>query len=149
MPYDPNFIEGAVVDLPTLTSAIQQQALNGGTPIDHTNFSLVFNQVRGFAVYSAHNIDAETFLDDGPDRHGFTLDPLVPRHLQVDNNRGYKGFPSKDDNPWDAGHLARRKSLHWHDMPTATLADKESSHWTNITPQHKDMNRQGKPWANG
>lgn len=147
MAYDPNFIQGKVVDLPELTPAVQQQAFNGGVPVDHTNFSLVFNQVRGFATYSANNIDAATFLDKGPKRKGFTLDPLVPKQLQVDNDRGYKGFPSQEDNPWDAGHLARRKSLHWPDLATATLADKQSSHWTNITPQHKDMNRQGKPWA--
>ncbi len=147
MGYDPEFIPGVTVALPTLTAAVQQQAFNGGTPIDHTNFSLIFNQVRGFAVYSAHNIDGENFLEDGPDRHGFTLDPQVPNGLQVDNDRGYRGVPDQEDNPWDRGHLARRRALHWPDMVTAEEADRESSHYTNITPQHSGMNRQGRPWA--
>lgn len=149
MPYNPNFIPGVNVALPTLTAAVQQQAFNGGTPIDHTNFSTVFNQVRGFAVYSAHNIDGENFLDDGPDSHGFTFDPQVkPNSLQVDNDRGYRGVPTQDDNPWDRGHLARRRALHWPDFATADEADRESSHYTNITPQHRGMNRQGGAWAN-
>ena len=62
MPYDPNFIPNATVDFPTLTPAVQQQAFNGGIPVNHTNFSLVFNQVRGFAVYATHNIDGDNFL---------------------------------------------------------------------------------------
>lgn len=145
MPYDPNFINGIQVPLPTLTQTVLQETFNAGQPVDHTNFSLVFNQIRGFAVYSAHNIDGDNIVPD-LGRHGFTLDPLVqPRSLQVNNDRGYRGFPTEDDNPWDRGHLARRRALHWPDHTTADRADRESSHYTNIAPQHRRLN-QG-PWS--
>lgn len=137
--YDPDFLPGVTIAHPALTPQVIQQAFQGGVPIDHTNFSVVFNQVRGLAVYAAHNIDGDHFLADGPDRHGFTLDPLVPSVLQIDNDRGYV------NNPWDRGHLARRRALHWPDFATADQADRESSHWTNIAPQHHRLN-QG-PWS--
>jgi len=147
MAYNPKFIKDVEIPLPTLTPATLQQCFNGGTPLDHTNFSTVFNQARGLAVYSAHNIDGKTLLKKGPKRTGFTLDPLVkPNALQVDNHRGYKGFPTQEDNPWDAGHLARRRAVHWPNKATAIKANKESSYWTNIVPQHHRLN-QG-PWSN-
>ena len=67
------------------------------------------------------------------DRHSFVLDPDVPASLQVDNDRGYHR------NPWDRGHMVRRRSLHWGDVAEATLADRESSFWTNIAPQHETL----------
>jgi endonuclease G len=134
MPYDPEFIAGHEVSLPTLLPSLQGVAFNGGVPIGHTRFSVVFHQQRGFAIYTAHNIDGATIIDEGviPRRDRFRFDPDVSRHLQVDNDRGYRG----EHNLWDRGHLVRRRSLHWGQQADAEEADSQSYFWTNIAPQH-------------
>lgn len=141
--YDPDFISAAHIPLPELLPGAVEQAYQAGLPVEHTHHSVVFNQLRGLAVYSAHNVLGDQLVS-GIDRRSFTLDPLVPKALQIDNNRGYKGIPTQHDNPWDAGHLARRLGVHWPDEATAKQAERETAHWTNIAPQHHRLN-QG-PW---
>lgn len=135
MPYDPSFIPGCEVPLPTIGERVQPVAFNGGVPVDHTRFSIAFNQERGFAIFTAHNIDGASIIAEGtiPRRNNFRLDPDVPRHLQVDNDRGYV------NNPWDRGHLVRRRALHWGSTQEAEQADSESFFWTNIAPQHEHL----------
>ncbi|MDA7980485.1 MAG: DNA/RNA non-specific endonuclease, partial [Pirellulales bacterium] len=137
MPYDPEFITGHEVALPKLLPSLQSVAFNGGNSIGHTRFSVVFHQRRGFAIYTAHNIDGETIIDEEviPRRDRFRFDPHVARHLQVDNDRGYRG----EHNLWDRGHLVRRRSLHWGPQGEAEEADSESYFWTNIAPQHSRL----------
>ena len=65
----------------------------------------------------------------------FDTDPKVPGEFQVDDHRGYRGT----HNPWDRGHLVRRRSLHWGDEDDARTADEESFYWTNIAPQHRRL----------
>lgn len=141
--YDPDFLPEVTIPLPELLPSTLAQAYEGGVPIDHEHHSVVFNQMRGLAVYSAHNVDGDRLVS-GIDRRGFTLDPKVPKALQIDDDRGYRGFPTEHDNPWDAGHLARRIGVHWPDRTTAEKAERETAHWTNIAPQHHELN-QG-PW---
>jgi endonuclease G len=135
MGFDPDFIQGREIPLPTLGERVKETAFNDGASIDHARFSIVFNTARGFAVYAAHNIDGAAVIPEGeiPRRDRFRLDPDVPSAQQVDNDRGYV------NNPWDRGHLVRRHSLHWRDRAEAELADSESFFWTNITPQHENL----------
>lgn len=144
MAYRPDFVCGVTIPLPGLLPATRAEAFNGGAPVDHTNHSVVFNQARGLAIYVAHNIDGDNLVGGIPRKRRFTFDPLVPNALQVDDDRGYKGFPTPDDNPWDSGHLARRTAVHWPDEVTARTAEIEAAYWTNIAPQHRTLN-QG-PW---
>jgi endonuclease G len=132
--YDPNFIAGIPIELPTLSPSTAAGALNGGTPIEHEKFSVIFNEERGFAVLSANNLDGGDMIPAGTiKRRSFVLDPDVDSTIQVDNDRGYH------KNRWDRGHLARRRSLHWGDVDKATDADRQSSYWTNIVPQHETL----------
>ncbi len=135
MGYDPHFIEGVDIPLPTLGERTKLVAFNEGAPIEHSRFSIIFNRERGFAILTAHNIDGATLIPEGEieRRDNFRRDPSVPLVLQVTNNRGYK------NNPWDRGHLVRRRAMHWRDVGDATLADSESFYWTNITPQHTKL----------
>lgn len=135
MAYDPQFIPGVNISLPELGARTQPVVLNNGTPIDHSRFSIVFNEERGFALFTAHNIDGATLIAEGViDRHdSFRNDPQISRSLQVDNDRGYR------NNPWDRGHLVRRRSMHWGQQATAEFTDQESFFWTNIAPQHKKL----------
>ena len=57
----------------------------------------------------------------------------MPNEFQVDNDQGYS------HNPWDRGHLVRRRALHWRDQAEAKEADRESFFWTNIAPQHENL----------
>lgn len=135
MAYDPHFIPGVNIAMPELGARTQPVVLNNGTPIDHSRFSIVFNEERGFALFTAHNIDGATLIAEGViERHDrFRNDPQISRNLQVDNDRGYR------NNPWDRGHLVRRRSMHWGQQATAESTDQESFFWTNIAPQHKKL----------
>lgn len=92
MAYDPQFIPGVNIALPKLGARTHTAVFNSETPIDHKRFSMVFNQERSFALYTAHNIDGATLIAEGViDRHdNFRNDPLIDNNLQVDNNREYR-----------------------------------------------------------
>lgn len=135
MGYNPNFINGQSVNLPTLSDALVPLAFESGTPIDHSRFSIIFHEQRHLAFVTAHNIDGTDVISAGviPRNNNFRFDQKVPSSIQIDNDRGYHR------NPWDRGHLVRRRSLHWGDVGEATTADSESFFWTNIAPQHTDL----------
>ena len=134
MPYDPDFIPGERVDFPILSDRVRHSALALGEVVDHSRFSLVFNQVRGFAAVTAHNIDGATLLPAQVTDRDFELDPKIkPDFLQVDNDRGYR------NNPWDRGHMVRRKSMSWGDRDEAGRAELESDYYSNICPQHTTL----------
>lgn len=135
MGYDKNFLSGDPVRLPTLSPGLAERAFNGGTPVDHDRFSLIFHESRGLAIVAAHTIDGSTLIPEGqiPRKDRFRFDDQVDRELQIDNDRGYF------DNPWDRGHLVRRRSLHWGNEQEAREADDQSFVWTNIAPQHKRL----------
>lgn len=135
MGFDPDFIQGSRIPLPTLGVRVLETAFNNGAPLHHTRFSIVFNSHRGFAVYAAHNIDGAAIIPEGeiPRKDQFRLDPDVPSAQQVDNDRGYV------NNPWDRGHLVTRRALHWGNKAEAEQADSQSYFWTNITPQHENL----------
>lgn len=141
MGYDSQFLLGCVIPLPELTDPVRASAFNEGQPVGHTRFSLVFNEERGLAAVTAHNIDGASLIPEGvvPYRRQFRFDPEVPSGLQIDNDRGYR------NNPYDRGHLVRRRALHWGDESTARRADNESFFWTNIAPQHENLNQTA--WA--
>jgi endonuclease G len=134
MPYNPTFIPGCNIPLPELSEELKPSAFNGGQPIEHTRFSIVFNQDRGFAFLTAHNIDGGNLIPAGQiDRKSFVFDPDVPNNFQIDNDRGYH------INRWDRGHLVRRRSLHWGNFNDAVAANRQSFFWTNIAPQHETL----------
>lgn len=135
MPFDPNFIPGHTVPLPTLGPRIASAAFDNGRPVKHSRFSLVLHQQRGFAVYVAHNLDGASIIPEGviQRRDRFRFDPKIPSGFQIDNDRAYR------NNPWDRGHLVQRRSLHWGDRVVAEESDRESYYWSNIAPQHERL----------
>ncbi len=141
MPYDPEFIAGQSIPLPTPSDRVLALAYEGHY-IHHSRHSVLFNIERGFAFVSAHNIDGATLPVAQHTNRSFKNDPKIqPTALQVDRDRGYResaqhGF---GPNPWDQGHLARRKSLSWGDEAEASIAERESDFWSNIAPQHENL----------
>lgn len=135
MGYQPNFLQGHTVPLPIPSARIKAQAFGNGEFVHHSRYSLLFNQERGFAICAAHNIDGGSLGGDQLTSRSFKADPKIrPTTIQVLNDQGYK------HNPWDRGHLARRKSLSWGDDPEATKkAELESDYYSNIVPQHENL----------
>ncbi|MFJ6784403.1 DNA/RNA non-specific endonuclease [Streptomyces yangpuensis] len=136
--YDPAFL-GKRIDTPRLTAAVKEDAvqLNGTDVIPYTHFSLSLNGVRGFAFWVAWNIDGAS-LKKLP-RRGikFVKDARLPDEAQIGNEL-------YEDNPLDRGHLARRADLLWGAPLEAKKANKDSFHYTNITPQMEDFNQSSK-----
>lgn len=148
MPYNPEFIAGHVIPLPTPSDRVIASAYQGDY-IHHSRHSLLFNQERGFAFVSAHNIDGTTLSSAQFTDRDFDEDPkILPESLQVDNNRGYRQSRNGvfGPNPWDRGHLARRKSLSWGNVVDASKAELESDLWSNIAPQHENLHDDA--WGN-
>lgn len=134
-PTIPSLLRDVIYSCPCWVGAsVQPLAFNGGDPIEHTKFSILFHQGRGFAIACAHNIDGASIIKEGKiKRKSFVFDPDVPNRIQVADKQGYH------KNPWDRGHLVRRRAVHWGKLAEATQADRESSYWTNIAPQHEHL----------
>ncbi len=148
MPYDPDFIAGQAIPLPTPSDRVSQSAFTGEY-IHHLRHSLLFSQDRGFAFVSAHNVDGDSISSSQHTSRSFRHDPQIhPTSLQVDNDRGYRESATNNlgPNPWDRGHLARRKSLSWGTEADASVAERESDLWSNIVPQHENLHDHA--WGN-
>lgn len=134
MPYDVDFIPGYRVRMPLMSEELIAVSYGAGAAIDHEKFSIYFHQGRHLAIMSAYNVDGSRMIPAGTiERKSFVYDPSLPSRIQIDNDEGYR------NNPWDRGHLARRRALQWGDLASAEKADRESSYWSNIAPQHEGL----------
>jgi endonuclease G len=148
--YDPQFLgSGAqAVALPALSPELMPLAainsLANGEPshvLPYHHFSVVLNKDRRLAFYTAVNIDGASSLRlrREPDRWFF--DPRVPQDQQT-------GEPVYQDNPLDRGHLVRRLDPAWGPSPAAVkIANDDTFHFTNCTPQHHEFNAGQTLWA--
>ncbi len=140
--YDPEFI-GVSVPLPELDPTVRSQAFElagaDGTSspeLKYHHYSVIYNQKRRLAFCAAVNIDASAPFKqkrEGADRWFF--DPRVPREVQAGNE-----FYSK--NPLDRGHLVMRQDAAWGaDAAEAKIANDDTFHFTNCSPQHEIFNQ--------
>jgi endonuclease G len=148
--YDPNFLRAEVgaVPLPALAAELVPLAainsLATGEPryvLPYHHFSVVLNKDRRLAFYTAVNIDGASGvrLRREPDRWSF--DPRVPQDQQT-------GEQVYRDNPLDRGHLVRRLDPTWGPSAAAAkLANDDTFHFTNCTPQHHEFNAGQTLWA--
>lgn len=149
--YDPQFLGAAgvsAVPLPALAAELVPLAainsLATGEPryvLPYHHFSVVLNKQRGLAFYTAVNIDGASGvrLRREPDRWSF--DPRVPQDQQT-------GEQVYRNNLLDRGHLVRRLDPAWGPSAAAAkLANDDTFHFTNCTPQHHDFNAGQTLWA--
>jgi endonuclease G, mitochondrial len=148
--YDPQFLGAGVsaVPLPALAAELVPLAavnsLATGEPryvLPYHHFSVVLNKQRGLAFYTAVNIDGASGvrLRREPDRWSF--DPRVPQDQQT-------GEQVYRNNLLDRGHLVRRLDPAWGPSAAAAkLANDDTFHFTNCTPQHHDFNAGQTLWA--
>ena len=140
--YDPDFL-GFSVPLPKLSNAIRGQAFKVGTgnsaadvELKYYHYSVIFNKERRLAFVAAVNLDEEApvkFKREQNDK--WFYDPRVPKELQV-------GDEMYADNELDRGHLVRRDDASWgNDQASAKLANDDTFHFTNCSPQHEIFNQ--------
>lgn len=144
--YDPDFL-GVPLALPQLTA----QARRFGQPapvrdatdnvLRYTHFSVVLNQDRRLAFFTAVNIDGARLLDV-PRDDSWYYDPRVALEHQV----GDELYSNEPQNWFDRGHLVRRRDPIWGDQAAATLANQDSFHFTNAAPQHWRFNQSDELW---
>jgi endonuclease G len=133
--YDPDFL-GMALPLPVAGPGLRADvlAVDGGTVVHHTHFSLSMSRSRKLALWVAWNIDGGALKAFGRKGLRFQPDPLVPADAQI-------GDELYASNRLDRGHLARRADLVWGPDAEAQRANSESFYFTNITPQHQAFNQ--------
>jgi endonuclease G len=141
--YKSNFL-GIAVPLPGIATARTNEILaDGGEPLllKYHHYSLVMNQKRRLQMWSAVNVDytpskrRKKREDFGTDT--WVPDPRVLPKLQIEDQELYD--PAKK---FDRGHIVRRDDTAWGDTAEEeVLANSDSFHWTNCTPQHEQFNR--------
>ncbi len=145
--YDPDFLgTGPLsVSLPALSERLLTKAATptpGAEPVlRYHNFSVVLNKERRLAFFTAVNIDGASSRRLKRENDRWFLDPRIPVAEQT-------GEPVYADNDLDRGHLVRRLDPAWGESdPLAKLANDDTFHFTNCTPQHKEFNQRQTSWA--
>jgi endonuclease G, mitochondrial len=148
--YDSEFLGTGqhAVPLPTLpdelarlaaTNQLAQEEPKYLLPYHH--FTVVLNKERRLAFFTAVNIDGKLRQQPTRQNDKWFFDPRVPKEEQT----GEKVY---EDNPLDLGHLVRRLDPAWGSSThAAKVANDDTFHFTNCTPQHKDFNRNKTRWA--
>jgi endonuclease G len=109
--------------------------------LPYHHFSVVLNKVRCLAYYTAVNIDGASGLRLRRETDHWFFDPRVPQAQQT-------GEQVYQDNPLDRGHLVRRLDPAWGPSAAAAkIANDDTFHFTNCTPQHHDFNAGQTLWA--
>jgi endonuclease G len=148
--YDSEFLGKSehAVPLPSLPEALVGLAatnqLAGSEPkylLPYHHFTVVMNKERRLAFFTAVNIDGKLRQKPTRQQDKWFFDP----RLSEDEQTGKKVY---ENNPLDLGHLVRRLDPAWGSTTKAAkLANDDTFHFTNCTPQHKDFNRNKTRWA--
>ena len=152
------FIPGAVVPLPVPGPALAEQvaplrageAEAAGGELKYQHFSVKLNRVRRIAMFTATNIDGDTYKridrDTGrvvPAEEGETWykDPRISESAYLGQD-----FYSSWSTYFDRGHLTRRTDPTWGSDGQAERANADTFHFTNCSPQHFRFNQSAKYW---
>lgn len=134
--YEPDFL-GQRVELPRIPSQLKGDIAplkeGSGNELKYTNFSLVMNKARKLAFFTAVNIDGALVQALKRDTDKWFFDPRIERDFQM-------GPEAYSKNDLDRGHLVRRLDPVWGDH--AKEANDDTFHFTNASPQHKNLNQQ-------
>ena len=109
--------------------------------LKYHHYSVVMNRQRRLLMWSAVNIDfSPSKRRKSRDEFGtdtWVPDPRIPGNLQIEDAELYQ--PARK---FDRGHVVRRDDTAWGDTEEEEiLANSDSFHWTNCTPQHEQFNR--------
>ena len=148
--YDPSFLGAGASDVPlpslsdTLKAdvAVNTQAADSDEHVlPYNHFSVVMNKRRKLAFFTAVNIDGNLTKPIRRDTDRWFLDPRIGE----DEQTGEAVYAS---NPLDRGHLVRRLDPAWDvSEELAKVANDDTFHFTNCSPQHEDFNQNSATWA--
>ncbi len=128
-------------DLLALASVNELPSAGPEHVIPYHHFSVVVNGPRRLAFFTAVNVDGTTSSRLKRERDRWFVDPRIPAAEQTDESV-YK------NNPLDRGHLVRRLDPAWGtSRQEAKLANDDTFHFTNCSPQHEDFNQNQTTWA--
>lgn len=134
--YDSAFLGSKYkVDLPKLSTEMEKDVSrmdNGSYVLDYTHFSIVMCRSRCLAYFTAVNIDGKQAVNIKRGGDSWNFDPRIPKNVQYGNDLYAK-------NDLDRGHLVRRLDPVWGDK--AKQANDDTFHFTNSSPQHKNLNQ--------
>jgi endonuclease G, mitochondrial len=137
--FDNDFLQDFPVPMPRVvggTAGDEAPLKSGdGHVLRYFNFSVAMSMSRRIALYTACNIDGPTSKKIRRDTDAWYYDDRIDRAHQV-------GDELYRDNELDRGHLVRREDPVWG--PQAALANDDTFHFTNCSPQHSGMNQ--KTW---
>jgi endonuclease G len=137
------------VPLPSLSEELLAKAATSsalGEPtyvLPYHHFSVVQNKERRLAFLTAVNIDGRLSYRPDLKREAdrWFLDPRIPTEEQT-------GEAVYANNDLDRGHLVRRLDPGWgSSLAAAKLANDDTFHFTNCTPQHMGFNQNRTTWA--
>ena len=145
--YDPSFL-GDDVPLPALSEQLAADAAVNSQAtaeprylLPYHHFTVVINKARRLAFFTAVNIDGALSREPKRARDQWYFDPRIAEAEQT-------GKDVYDGNDLDLGHLVRRLDPAWGETDgAAKLANDDTFHFTNCSPQHKDFNRNKTRWA--
>jgi endonuclease G len=156
--YDPDFIPGVRIPLPEANAKLAKQiaslrpeeanAASGELKYEH--FSVKMLKSKKIAVFTATNIDGETYLQvdrktgevtGGAEAEVWFSDPRISASFFLDQS-----FYSDWSHLFDRGHLTRRTDPTWGDEAEAERANADTFHFTNCSPQHFRFNQTAKFW---
>jgi DNA/RNA endonuclease G (NUC1) len=148
--YDPEFLGGEDlrVELPKLSADLRSVAARlqdvepGEDPFElkYHHFSVVLHRTRRLAIFTAVNIDGRLPKTIERSRDKWIFDPRVSAGAQVGNELYGR--------PFDRGHLVRRLDPAWgRTTRVAKVANDDTFHFTNCSPQHYRFNEGKNLWA--
>lgn len=133
--YDAGFLGGRV-PLPRLSARLQSDCAplldESGVELKYTHFSIVMSKSRKLPFFTAVNIDGSQLQKMKRDTDRWYFDPRLDQRYQL-------GPELYSDNALDRGHLVRRLDPVWGEQ--AVLANEDTFHFTNCSPQHEALNR--------
>ncbi len=156
--YDAAFIQGAKLPLPKLGAALAKQVapLRTGEPsaasglLKYEHFSLKMHKIRKVAIFTATNIDGDTYktvdrgtglVTNASEADTWFKDPRISESFFLGLD-----FYASTSQYFDRGHLTRRSDPTWGSAQVAQRANADTFHLTNCSPQHFRFNESAQYW---
>jgi endonuclease G, mitochondrial len=148
--YRPTFLGKAMaVPLPVPSKARGAYPIGKLIELKYWTYSVLFRTARKLAAVSAANVDPGKWRGNR-DAEGDTWynDGRIPADNQIGRSFYKKQSTFEADrskNPFDQGHLTRRRDVQWgDDDQLAKRHGDDSYHYTNCAPQHWAFNQNNK-----